>query len=134
MTIKMGFNNPVTAERFHKIKGALASGMNSDEVMRQFNIRKTTLGRIRKADTFYEYRLLNERSTTLRAPIIVVQPDSGVAYEDYGPGVKQKQKRDERFTTHRLDLESDRTAMWLGILLGVMTIVVSAIAIVALLV
>lgn len=81
--MKMGINNKITAERFHQIKGGLASGLSDDEVMRRFQIRKTTLRYIQLSKTFYEYRLRTEKCTRRRKMPVVYGPTSGIAFEDY---------------------------------------------------
>ncbi len=88
--MKMGVHNRITAERFHEIKGALAVGTSDDEVMRKFQIRKTTLRYIKLSQSFYEYRLRTEKCVKTGKPIIVYAPTSGIAFEDYRPRRKNK--------------------------------------------
>lgn len=88
--LKMGRHNPVTAERFKLIKAALAGGMSDEGVMRRYEIKRTTLSYIKRSVTFYEYRLLTETLPAARKMPTVVEPNSGVAYEDYSMARKRK--------------------------------------------
>lgn len=83
--LKMGMHNRITAERFHIIRGAVLGGMNDEEVMRRYEIRRTTLKYIKKSRTFYEYRIWTETLPAARKMPTVYGVKSGLAFEDYKP-------------------------------------------------
>ncbi len=81
--LRMGMHNPITAERFKIIKAAILGGMSEEEVMRRYEIKRTTLKYIKRSMTFYEYRLWTETLPAARKMAPVIEPNSGVAFEDY---------------------------------------------------
>lgn len=123
--LRMGMHNPITAEHFKIIKTALAGGMSDDAVMQRYEIKKTTLGYIKKSATFYEYRLYTEMLPAARKMPKVVEPNSGVAYEDYGSITRRR--------SNELDREAERTAYAAG-MWAVLTIAVLALICVAVIV
>lgn len=91
-SIRMGQNNRITAERWHKVKGALASGMSNKEIMERYHIGATTLGRIKNTDTFYEYRLKTEKIRSCKMDPVMSSAVE-VYFEDFGPGAKCYNKK-----------------------------------------
>lgn len=123
--LRMGMHNPITAERFKIIKAAIIGGMNDEAVMRRYGIKRTTLKYIQKSTTFYEYRLYTEVIPAARKMPKVVEPNSGVAYEDYGD-VTRKRSDD-------LDRDAERTAyasgMWAVVVIAVLALICIAVAV-----
>lgn len=83
--LRMGMHNAITAERFKIIKAAIAGGMTDAQVMSRYEIKRTTLKYIKKSVTYYEYRLYTEVLPAARKVPQVIEPNSGVAFEDYRP-------------------------------------------------
>lgn len=81
--LKMGMHNRITPERFELIRSAIAGGMSDQEIMRRYEIKRTTLQYIAKSKTFYEYRLYTETLPAARKMPKVIMPSSGLALEDY---------------------------------------------------
>jgi hypothetical protein len=119
--LKMGMHNPVTKERFQVIKGALAGGMTREAVKKKYNIKDTTLSYIRRAETYYEYRLLTERLPRPKKMPTVYGEKSGLPFEDYGYGPiffsVKKVKPTDSSRSNRLDHEAIKSAEVLGWLL-----------------
>lgn len=119
--LKMGMHNPVTKERFQVIKGALAGGMTREAVKKKYNIKDTTLRYIRRAETYYEYRLLTERLPRAKKMPKVYGEKSGLPFEDYGYAPIffsiKKVKPTDSSRSNRLDHEAIKSAEVLGWLL-----------------
>lgn len=133
--LKMGMHNPVTKERFQVIKGALAGGMTREAVKKKYNIKDTTLRYIRRAETYYEYRLLAERLPRPKKMPTVYGEKSGLPFEDYGYGPiffsVKKVKPTHKEVSNRLDREADVTARAVGLMMVGALIVVGAIMVCA---
>lgn len=83
--LRMGMHNRITAERFHVIKGAIADGMAGPAIEKKYNIKHTTLGYIRRAKTYYQYRLLTEGVPRAKKMPKVYGEKSGLIFEEYRP-------------------------------------------------
>ena len=131
--LKMGMHNPITKERFQVIKGALVGGMTREAVKKKYDIKDTTLNYIRRAETYYEYRLLTERLPHPKKMPPVYGPKSGLAFEltDIRPIFfpAKKVKPVDELRSNRLDRESVQSAYCLGLLIlgsiGVIAIVMA---------
>lgn len=82
--LRMGMHNRITAERFHVIKEAIADGMAGPTIEKKYNIKHTTLSYIRRAKTYYQYRLLTEGVPRVKKMPKVYGQKSGLPFEDYG--------------------------------------------------
>lgn len=98
-------HNPITAERFHTIKAALAEGMGEDEVMTKYEIKRTTLKYIKTSINFYEYRLRTETLPAARKMPTVIAPSSGLAFEDFS---YKKKKAPKKFGSMNNDKMKDQ--------------------------
>ncbi len=130
--LKMGIHNPVTKERFQVIKGALVGGMTREAVKKKYNIKDTTLSYIRRAETYYEYRLLTERLPRPKKMPTVYGEKSGLPFEDYGYGpiffsVKKVKPTDE-LKSNRLDREATKSVECVGwVLTGALFLILAII-------
>ena len=129
--LKMGISNRITLKRFNEIKSSI-DDLTDKQVMERYNIRTTTLKYIKKSKNFYEYRLLTETIPAARKMPTVIEPTSGVEYEDFSckgyrnkpPKLERSMMRDDRHTANMFG-----TVLLVGlIVLGIVAIVVVALA------
>lgn len=126
--LRMGIHNRITAERFHTIKGAIANGMTGPAIEKKYDVKRTTLQYIRRAKTFYEYRLLTERLPRGKKMPTVYGEKTGLPFEDYGYtpiffSVK-KVKPTQTELSNRLDQEAESSARGIGLMLTAALVVV----------
>lgn len=103
---KMGRYNKITAERFHAIKGALAMHWADETVMRQYQIKSTTLRYIKQSKSYYEYRLRTERCKLRGKMPKVILPICGMELIDYPPRKDRRSQRQKESLIY--DQDEDR--------------------------
>lgn len=120
--IRMGRHNAVSAERFHLIRGAIGSGMSDQEVMRKYDIKRTTLNYIQKSKTYYEYQLYTEKLPAARKIGKVIAPKSGLAFEDIPLSLAECKQEKNRLHKHCEALE-ESIGFW-GAIAGIVMFVI----------
>ena len=131
--LRMGIHNKVTQDRWQAIKDDCNIGLPISKIASRNSVSETTVRRVRRSKNFYEYRLNNDR--LLRRSIAVIEPTSGVAYEDYGPrrlffSPKKVKSKNIEFC-NSFAREAVQTAGCFGVvLLGAIVVIVLALVIV----
>lgn len=97
MGLKMGIHNKITPERWSDIKATWErfekKAINDAKVAEMCDIGKTTARNVRLSKTYYEYRLLTDKTLKrVRHRPITVISNCGIAYEDYAKKGKPIQK------------------------------------------
>lgn len=124
---KMGMHNRITAERYHAIKGAMALGESDEKIMRDYQIKHTTLRYIRNSNNYYEYRLKTDKCRMRGKMPKVILPVCGMELIDY-PLRRRKHKCSDCSESKDEGLEVLR---WFFLIGGIMLAVIMGLACIA---
>lgn len=125
--LRMGMHNKVTIDRWQAIKDDTRTDLSVAKIAKRNSVSESTVRKVRKSKNFHEYRLSNDK--TMRKPVVVIAPTSGVPFEDFGKKPlffsPKKVKPTDLELSNRLGREAEKTARCLGVVLaGIVGIVV----------
>lgn len=126
--LRMGIHNKVTIDRFQAIKDDVIAGLSVNKVAKRNNVSESTVRKVRRSKNFHEYRIRADEQVRDRNKVVVIAPTAGVPFEDFGQKplffLPKKLKPTKPIVNHQLDLEAERSARCLGlVLLGVIGLI-----------